>query len=129
MARLCRRICALVERGEIAEADRLRTGEFADAVASVRVTDEAEGAAFALAAERLAHATLVAEMLAPLLAARLQPAASLAAAAPALARIDPLPTEPAARVRPAPTGNIADFIDEMLALDRPAPAARDQRAS
>ncbi|MBL9186418.1 MAG: hypothetical protein JNK23_02975 [Opitutaceae bacterium] len=128
VARLCRRICLLVERGEIAEADRLRTGEFSAAVSALRAAGT-DGAMFAIEAERLAHATLIAEFLAPLLAARLQPAARRDMPAPSLARIAALTPEPAAPARSAAPGNIADFIDEMLAREHPAPASRDQRAS
>lgn len=117
VARLCRRICLLAERGDFAEADRLRTGEFAAAVAALRA-DEGDGGLFAREAERLAHATLVAEQLAPLLAARL-PATAAPAATPRLETITVSTSPaPAARTRPGPPADLADFIDEMIALDR-----------
>ncbi len=128
VARLCRRICDLVERGEITEADRLRTGEFAAAVNALRAV-EADGTMFATAAERLVHATLLADVLAPLLAERLKSTAAVATPTSPIARIASPAVEGPARVRPATSGNIADFIDQMLTLERPAPAARDQRAS
>lgn len=109
VARLCQRICLLAERGDLAEADRLRTGEFAAAVAALHAA-EAEGGLLAREAERLAHATLVAEQLAPLLAARLPAAAPRAEKTAA-------PAAPPARARPRPTADLADFIDEMIALD------------
>lgn len=114
VARLCRRICLLAERGDLAEADRLRTGEFAAAVAALRAR-EPDGALFAREAERLAHATLVAEQLAPLLAARL-PTVAPAVAAPRADRTA-VPAPPA-RTRSGPPADLADFIDEMIALDR-----------
>ena len=124
MARLCRRIWSLVERGEIPEADRLRTGEFAAAVNALR-TVENDGAAFATVAQRLVDATLLAHELAPLLAERLQAAGAAAAPVLSSARIAAPALEPASRVRPPSSANIADFIDQMLTLERPAPASRD----
>ncbi|MDP3069317.1 MAG: hypothetical protein Q8N18_03465 [Opitutaceae bacterium] len=115
VARLCRRICLLAERGDLAEADRLRTGEFATAVAALQA-DEASHALFAREADRVAHATLVAEQLAPLLAARLP------ATTPASFRVEnkAAPAAPP-RSRPSPPTDLADFIDEMIALDRRTP--------
>lgn len=124
-ARLCRRICTLAERGEIAEADRLRTGEFAAAVAALQ-GGAALDAAFAREAERLALATILAEQLAPLLAARLAPTAAVAAPAAvpaAVAVTKAAPTSPPAGANPrraTSPNDIAGFIDEMLALDRRA---------
>ena len=124
VARLCRRICTLVERGEIPEADRLRTGEFAAAVNALR-TVETEGTTFATAAQRLVDATLLAHELAPLLAARLQPVVASAVPTLSTARITAAALEPVARVRTPSSGNIADFIDQMLTLERPAPTTRE----
>ena len=125
VARLCRRICDLVERGEIPEADRLRTGEFAVAVNALHAA-EADGTMFATAAERLVDATLLAEALAPLLTEHLQPSvAAVAAPSAPMARITAPAVETPARVRPPAAANIADFIDQMLTLERPAAAPRD----
>lgn len=124
VARLCRRICALVERGEVTEADRLRTGEFAAAVNALRPV-ETDATMFAAVAQRLVDATLLAHELAPLLAERLQPAVAVAAPNSPMARSASAAIEAPARARSPASANIADFIDQMLTLERPAPAGRE----
>lgn len=127
MARLCRRICVLAERGDLAEADRLRRGEFAAAVTALRDDRGADGM-FAAEAARLADATLLAGTLAPLLLERLSPMPPMVAA-----RVEPLPAAAISpspvRTRSGPPADIADFIDEMLSLERPAPPDHPRRAS
>lgn len=131
VARLCRRICLLRERQQLAAAEELRRGPLAEALAALRPTTVSETALeekldslFAAEAERVANAAVLAELLAPLLAPKLQsgapttPHASLADD-PALATATPLPpTEPQP---PRDPTDIAHFIDEMIAQERPAP--------
>lgn len=122
IARLCRRICLLREQGLAAEAEDLRIGSLAEMVAALQSPSNTEevlaarvASIFADETERVANAASLAELLGPLLAAQLLPPASPRAAPPA--------SEAAAgrtgRVPPprAGAGNIADFIDEMLAQE------------
>lgn len=138
VARACRRICVLRERGQAEEAERLRTGELAELVASLHRPGETEASVaervasiFAVEEERVANAAVLAELLAPLLNSQARPE-PVVQAAPA-----PLPVAverfaaPAPPSPPAPRaggGSIADFIDEMIAQEngpgRKAPARR-----
>ena len=138
VARLCRRICLLEERGERGAAEQLRAGALAEALLALRPAggepDETVGLRLAtiLAAEqeRVANAVVLAELMAPLL--REQARAGAAGVAPPVAPGDPnaptsSPIRSAARASPA---TIADFIDEMLAQERDAPKpAVHRRAS
>jgi hypothetical protein len=136
LARLCRRVCVLRERGLVAEAERVRAGELAETLAAVRSptdTDEAIeqrlATTFAAEAERVANAAVLAELLAPLLADRAQrPGAPVALTSDSAAPLPP--PKPAPRAGPL---DLADFIDDMIAQERPplragAPSAQ-RRAS
>ena len=107
-------------------------------LAAVRAPDDSDAtttdrlnALFATEAERVANAAVLAEILMPMIAEQLRPLAAPGAAAseiPAPAVVAPVVTRPT-QPRPA---SIADFIDDMIAqerpLDRPAPGAQ-RRAS
>lgn len=136
LARVCRRVCVLRERGFAADAERLRIGELAEMVAALRGssdTDEAIeqrlAATFAVEAERVANAAVLAELLAPLLTdAR---GVSGGPAAPGVDSASPLPAsipKPAPRAGPL---DLADFIDDMIAQERPSSRtpATQRRAS
>lgn len=127
IARVCRRICVLRERGQADEAERLRAGELMEMLATVRTADESEIATterlngiFATEAERVANAAVLAEMLLPMIADQLRTmvgslTASSAAPAPAPSVAAPRVEKPAT---PRAT-SIADFIDEMIAQEKP----------
>ena len=91
------------------------------AVRSLTDTDEAVterlNALFATEAERVANAALLAELVAPMLADHLRPLTAPAIAPVAVAPVASLP--PTAKpVQPRP-GSIADFIDDMIAQEKP----------
>src|SRR5205807_184898 len=83
-------------------------------------------ALFASAEERVADALMLAELLAPMLAQQLSPALAALGPAPAAAAHSSASTahkSPAPPPRPGASGTvpgIADFIEEMLARERPA---------
>lgn len=121
VARLCRRICLLRERGEPIEAERLRTGALAAAVAERRKptdTDESIAeqldAIFAREAERVADAVVLAELLAAQMTERFS-AAAPPGSSPSLVRKSHPPPAPSPR---RPGADIADFIDDMIAQER-----------
>ena len=107
-------------------------------LAAVRAPDESDAAMterlnalFATEAERVANATVLAEILVPMIAEQLRPLAApgvTVSEIPAPAVVAPVATKP---VQPRPA-SIADFIDDMIAqerpLDRPGPGAQ-RRAS
>jgi hypothetical protein len=137
LARLCRRVCVLRERGLAADAERVRAGELTEMLAALRTPDDTEetiaqrlAATFAVEAERVANAAVLAELLAPLIAEHTRPATG-----PVAMRSDstsPLPVpKPAPRAGPL---DLADFIDDMIAQERPppsrtGPAVSQRRAS
>lgn len=130
IARVCRRVCVLRERGQIEEAERLRAGELMEKVAIARSPAETDtavterlNAIFAAETERVANASVLAELLAPLLTGQVF--------SPEAARAIETTTKPAPIAapvassgvveKPAPprAGSIADFIDEMIAQEKP----------
>lgn len=124
--RIYRRICLLRAKGEDEEAARLEHTELAGALSTARLTasgsDLDEPALLAEEAARVANATVLAELLAPLLAEQLRanPAVAPVAttsnhAAPALNRAAAAPAKPAVQAAPS----ITDLIDGMLS-QRPA---------
>lgn len=132
MIRLCRRIAVLSESGEHEEAEQVRAGELATALLALRTTagvtaaeiDRELASIFAAEQERVAHAAVLAEMLAPLLRDRLAASAATIVPHPAL----PSETSPALTAAPrASSGDITDFIDEMLAQERAQPGPGDRR--
>jgi hypothetical protein len=124
VARVCRRVCVLRERGLNEEAERLRAGELMEMVATVRTpgdndTDVTErlNHLFATEAERVANAAVLAELLLPQISARLN-----AVTTPTAASKTPTAAVgvPARAEKPAQrSGSIADFIDDMIAQDKP----------
>ena len=121
---MCRRVCVLRERGQNEVAERLRAGELMTMLAAVRTpgdsdaaTTERLNAIFATEAERVANAAVVAEILVPMITEQLRPlmgstVASSAIPTPVVVPPVPKPSQP----RPA---SIADFIDDMIAQERP----------
>jgi hypothetical protein len=132
VARLCRRICLLRECNQAAAAEDLRRGPLAEALGAIRTTADSDeaiqqklDAIFAAEAERVANAAVLAELLAPLIGQKTQshdPFGSVAAgvaleaAAPPAIAPPPAPAPAPQRRDPA---DIAHFIDEMIAQDRP----------
>lgn len=119
----------------------MRRGALQEALAAVRHSGEAEEtiaarleATFAAEADRVANASVLAELLAPLLTARpvsqdpfgasaWPPAAPPEAIAPAPLP-SPVPDSPAPAAPRAAPGDISLFIDEMIAQQRSAHAPR-----
>ncbi len=129
---LYRRVCVLRAQGLAAAADQLASGDLARALASLRTTahpgSESElRALFAHEENRVADATTLAEILLPLLRDAM-PAVTSAASSPASPPTRPAPALPARTPRPAAAAErgIADFIDEMISLERdPGRASAD----
>ncbi|MGH7943494.1 MAG: hypothetical protein ACREF9_00565 [Opitutaceae bacterium] len=124
VARVCRRVCVLRERGHNEEAERLRAGELMTMLAAIRSSGESDtvvterlNALFATEAERVASAAVLAEMLVPLISDQLRP--MVAAAANSAAVSTSLPVSPVAKPAAPRGGSIADFIDEMIAQETP----------
>jgi hypothetical protein len=125
IARTCRRVCLLRERGEHEEAERVRTGPLAALVSAARTpTDTDAGMALRLESlwaqetERVANAAVLAELLRNLLPEPPRSPASpsrATAGAAATPKLSSVPSKP--RAVPA---SIADFIDTMLEQDDPA---------
>ena len=128
IARVCRRVCVLRERGQPEEAERLRAGELMAMLAVVRTPADSDAAIserlnaiFAVEAERVANAAVLSELLLPALAEKFllqtKSPAPATAMEPALATAPSLPiAEKPAAPRAA---SIADFIDEMIAQEKP----------
>lgn len=84
-------------------------------------------ALFATEAERVANAAVLAEMLVPLLSDQL---GRMIAPPVTTSAIAPAPTATVTPAKPAKRPvSVADFIDDMLAQERPPPAAAQRRAS
>jgi hypothetical protein len=116
LATLYRRVCLLRARGLGAEADHLAATDLARALTALRPAGRPAGdpelrALFAREEDRVADATVLAEILLPLLR---EPAAA-GASAPAPAALPARAPRPAAS---AAAPGIADFIDEMISLER-----------
>ncbi len=125
---LYRRICVLRVRGLSVEAARLESTELADAISRIRDSepDDAECdarmcALFAREADRVADASVLAEILLPLLRDFAPPEVARAS----FARFSrPVVSDPVVSRRPpapVPAPGIADFIDEMIQQERPSP--------
>ncbi len=128
-AELYRRVCLLRSRGHSVEAARLQSTELSKTIGALR--QAANGAAgcearlkavFAREEDRVADASVLAEILLP------QLRDALAAAGAPRGRTEELPQRaPAARLAPrtvaAAAPGIADFIDEMIAQERTVPSA------
>lgn len=82
-------------------------------------------AVFATEAERVANAAVLAEMLVPLLSEQF---GRMIAPPPLTTQIVTLPAPTVGAVKPAKRPvSVADFIDDMLAQERPPPGAAAQR--
>jgi hypothetical protein len=120
-------MCVLRERGQGEEAEALRRDVLDSQLARLRESsadpaaiDQRFESVLATEVDRVATASVLAELLAPLLRDRLpvpSPAVSAAGAAPRPTNVPP----PAPKRAPRPAaGGIADFIDEMIAHERDA---------
>lgn len=132
VARVCRRICVLRSIDRYVEAEELHSTELMSLLSALRPNAEAETrvqAIFAAEEKRVADAQALAEVLAPLVAELLR-AAPLSipapASAPAATPVSPAPTD--SRPTRATAPSIADFIDDMIAQERP-PSRALRRAS
>ena len=125
VALVCRRVCLLRERGQNEVAERLRAGELMTVLAAIRTPGDSDAgiterlnAIFAAEAERVANAAVLAEILVPMLTEQLRPlgvapvASSTSVPAPVVSPPVAKPPQP----RPA---SIADFIDDMIAQEKP----------
>lgn len=122
VGRVHRRICFLRLEGREAEAREIEGRELEPAVAEARKDSESEAEAEAVLRavtsddeERVAEAIAFAEVLVPMLSERL----SLQAPAPGIPKRGPRQGRAAPGDQDQAHG-IADFIDEMLAQQRPA---------
>jgi hypothetical protein len=119
----------LRERGLNEEAERVRAGEIMPLVAALRTASDTEASMterlntlFAVEAERVANAAVLAEVLIPMLAEQLRPMVTPAAVGAAGMAVPPQPAAAAsAAAKPASPkpASIADFIDDMIAQERP----------
>jgi hypothetical protein len=118
-------VCVLRERGHNEAAERLRADELMPLLAAVRLPTDDDAAIterlnslFATEGERVANAAVLAEMVGPMIADQLRPLATVqapaAASAPVVASL--IPAAKPAQLRPA---SIADFIDDMIAQEKP----------
>ena len=106
------------------EAERVRADEVMPMVALLRTATDTDAAVterlnsvFAAEAERVANAAVLAELLLPELTGQLR-----ALVAPVAGSASPIPPPaPVAASKPTPPrrGSIADFIDDMIAQERP----------
>jgi hypothetical protein len=124
----------LRERGQSDVAERLRSGELMTLLAAIRAPGESDAAIterlnaiFAAEAERVANAAVLAEILVPMLTEQLRPlAASSSAPIPVPTSVVAPPLAKPKQPRPA---SIADFIDDMIAQEKPPdrPGQGEQR--
>ena len=140
VARLVRRVCVLRERGETDEAENLHNGALASLLASLRQTSDDPAsveqrieAIYVIEQERVANASALAELLlplltdsAPLFGALSEPPMTAMPSPPPTAAYEAEPAKPARR-----PGDIADFLDDMIAQERAeeTPPASRRRAS
>lgn len=134
MIRLVRRVCILREQGRVADANRLQAGELAAAIAAYRLwhgpgslTEQMVCAMFMSETELIREAMVIAEVVAPDLAAMVPAGGS--SSAPVfppirpLGSLKPFPDQPPA---------IGELLDAMLAAEPPeagpAQPADDARA-
>lgn len=118
LSRLLRRASVLRAKGDLLAAEHLEAAELPAALAAAKTQCSASQVETLVATEqnRLADASLLADLLAPLLAQRLRVLLPLSAS-PGSAAPPPARAAPAGNSAPP---SIADFIDGMLAQDRPA---------
>ena len=130
--RIYRRVCVLRASGKIDEATQLENIELARALAVARLTPhtaDEESALLAEEAERVANASVLAELLAPMLAEHLR-VDTAPAPAPVVVAASIAPEKPSKASRPPAEKNvpsIADLIDGMLSQEPPFPASPVRR--
>lgn len=118
-----RRICLLRATGRIEEAARLEYGDLVRAMTEATTSVEAEiswSTLFAAEEKRVADASILAELLAPLLAEQLHLSPAQPATAGLAAVLDAFPAK-SPRRPPAPGAappEVADLIEGMLAQER-----------
>lgn len=139
VARVCRRICILRERGQLDDAEQLRVTELSALLATCKTESSEQeistrlDAVFAAEEERVATAATIAELLLPRLASELRSVAGTTErTAPATVGNSDTDLTPSPSVARAAPTDIAGFIDQMFAEDdraaEPAPSLR-RRAS
>lgn len=141
VARLVRRVCVLRERGETDAAETLRIGALASLTTSLKQAaddpasvDQRLEATYVTEQERVANASALAELLLPLLTDSAPLFGTFAEAKPRVAAMHSppaaIPTPPPAKPMRRP-GDIADFLDDMIAQERAEEAdpASQRRAS
>jgi len=128
VARVVRRVCVLRERGETEAADNLRIGALSNLITSLKHAAEDPAAVeqrieaiYVTEQERVANASALAELLLPLLTDSGPLFGTFAETKPQVAAMhSPLPaiaTPPPAKPVRRP-GDIADFLDDMIAQER-----------
>ena len=131
--RIYRRVCVLRATGKTDEAVALENDDLARALASARFAtnnSEQEAAVLTEEAERVSAATVLAELLAPMLAEHLRTAEPAPAIAPIVAATPVMPEKPSKPIRPPAekiVPSIADLIDGMLSQEPPSPASPVRR--
>lgn len=128
MARLVRRVCVLRERGEVDAAENLRNGALASLIEFLHTSgddpasiDQRIEVIYVTEQERVANASALAELLLPLLTDSAPVFGASAESAPSVTTMpSPPPTAPIAPPdKPARRpGDIADFLDDMIAQER-----------
>lgn len=127
--RIFRRVCILRATGKPDEARDVEITELAQALATARISFPLDDEAAILAAEseRVSNASVLAELLAPMLAERLRStlavAPSVMASAPAPIRAAVAPSKPVPRPPAEKVPSITDLIDGMLSQESPPPPA------
>ena len=133
MRRIYRRVCVLRATGKTDEAVALENDDLARALASARFAtnnSEQEAAVLTEEAERVSAATVLAELLAPMLAEHLRSTNLASAVALATVATPVLPEKSSKPNPPLPDNNvpsIADLIDGMLSQQAPFPASSVRR--
>jgi hypothetical protein len=130
--RIYRRVCVLRATGKHDEAATVEHEDLARALSAARIAthnSEQEAAVLAEEAERVSNATVLAELLAPMLAEHLR-VDTAPAPAPAVVTAPIAPEKPSKASRPPAEKNvpsIADLIDGMLSQEPPFPASPVRR--
>ena len=115
----------LRERGQSDVAERLRSGELMTLLAALRTPGDSDtaiterlNAIFAAEAERVANAAVLAEILVPMLTEQLRSHGTATSPTPTPVPA-PVVAPPVAKPRQARPASIADFIDDMIAQEKP----------
>ena len=129
--RIYRRVCVLRASGKVDDAAHLENQDLARALAEARIATnnhEEEAAVLAQEAERVANATVLAELLAPMVAEQVRAASPRIPAPPSNTPVaaPAEQTSKAARPRRESVPTIADMLDGMLSQD-PAPSPHPRK--